>query len=70
MVANGRPEPRQVAFPYWMESALWEEAGVPTVVCGPAGDGLHAAEEWVDLAQVRAFADGLVSAIRSFCGSK
>lgn len=70
LVANGRPEPRHVAFPYWMESALWEEAGVPTVVCGPAGDGLHAAEEWVDLAQVRAFADGLVSAIRSFCGSK
>ncbi|HET6548675.1 MAG TPA: M20/M25/M40 family metallo-hydrolase, partial [Solirubrobacter sp.] len=33
--------------PYWMESALWQAAGVPTVVCGPAGGGLHADDEWV-----------------------
>jgi predicted AAA+ superfamily ATPase len=36
-----------------MESALWEAAGVPTVVCGPADGGMHAADEWVDLAQLR-----------------
>jgi acetylornithine deacetylase len=51
-----------------MESALWEAAGVPTVVCGPAGGGMHAAGEWVDLAQVRAYADALVGTIREFCG--
>lgn len=60
--------PESVAMPYWMESAMWEAAGVPTVVCGPSGDGLHAAEEWVDLAQVRSYADSLVQAIRAFCG--
>ena len=27
--------PEQTGAPYWMESALWEAAGVPTVVCGP-----------------------------------
>ena len=32
---------------------LWQAAGIPTVVCGPAGGGLHAADEWVDLRQVR-----------------
>jgi acetylornithine deacetylase len=28
---------KEVGVPYWMESALWEAAGMPTVVCGPAG---------------------------------
>ena len=32
--------PEQAGAPYWMESALWEAAGVPTVVCGPAGGGM------------------------------
>lgn len=61
--------PAQVAFPYWMESALWEAAGVSTVVCGPAGGGLHALEEWVELDQVRTYAQSLVAAVQAFCGS-
>jgi acetylornithine deacetylase len=56
LVEQHRPAPRLVGAPYWMESALWQEAGISTVVCGPAGGGLHADDEWVDLAQVRAFA--------------
>ena len=55
--------------PYWMESALWEAAGVPTVVRGPADGGMHAADEWADLAQIRAYADALVDTISAFCGS-
>ena len=35
--------------PYWMEAPLWQAAGIPALVCGPAGGGLHAADEWVDL---------------------
>lgn len=60
--------PAAVGAPYWMESALWEAAGVPTVVCGPAGGGMHAADEWVDLGQVRAYADALADTITVFCG--
>jgi acetylornithine deacetylase len=52
--------------PYWMESALWEAAGVPTVVCGPAGGGLHTAVEWVELAQVRVYEDALIALIPAF----
>jgi acetylornithine deacetylase len=61
--------PEKVGAPYWMESALWEAAGVPAVVCGPAGGGMHSADEWVDLAQVRAYADALVDTISAFCGT-
>ncbi len=52
--------------PYWMESALWEAAGVPTVVCGPAGGGLHTAVEWVELEQVRAYEAALTALIPAF----
>jgi acetylornithine deacetylase len=61
--------PALAGAPYWMESALWQSAGVPTVVCGPAGGGMHAADEWVDLAQVRAYAEALTDTIRAFCGA-
>jgi acetylornithine deacetylase len=52
--------------PYWMESAMWEAAGVPTVVCGPAGGGLHTVVEWVELAQVRAYEEALAALIQAF----
>ena len=49
-----RTAPDRFDAPYWMEAPLWQAAGIPTLVCGPAGGGLHAADEWVDLRQVRA----------------
>lgn len=64
--AAGAAPPRRVGMPYWMESALWQAAGVPAVVCGPAGGGLHATDEWVDLAQVRAYPVAVVDAVRRF----
>lgn len=48
--------------PYWMEAPLWEQL-CPTLICGPSGGGLHAADEWVDLEQVRRFARGLVEVL-------
>jgi acetylornithine deacetylase len=51
--------------PYWMEAPLWQQL-CPTLVCGPGGGGLHAVDEWVDLTQVRTFANALVHVLRSF----
>jgi acetylornithine deacetylase len=48
--------------PYWMEAPLWQ-ALCPTLVCGPSGGGLHAVDEWVDLAQVRSFTDALIEVL-------
>lgn len=61
--------PGQISAPYWMESALWQAAGVPTVVCGPGGGDPHTVEEWVDLDQVRGYAEALVGVIPRFVGS-
>ena len=55
--------------PYWMEAPLWQAAGIPTVVCGPAGGGLHAADEWVDLHQVRRYAVALTEAVADWTSS-
>jgi acetylornithine deacetylase len=52
---------------YWMDAAFIQAAGIPTVVFGPAGQGAHAVDEWVDLASVDACAEGLVRAARELC---
>ena len=48
--------------PYWMEAPLWQ-ALCPTLVCGPGGGGLHAVDEWVDLAQVRELTTALIAVL-------
>jgi acetylornithine deacetylase len=69
MASSGGPEPARRGFPYWMESALWEAAGIPTVVFGPAGGGLHAVDEWIDLDQLRAFPAVVTDAVAAFLRS-
>ncbi|QIM21393.1 M20/M25/M40 family metallo-hydrolase [Phycicoccus sp. HDW14] len=58
--------PDPLDAPYWMEAPLWQAAGVPTVVCGPGGGGLHAADEWLDLAQLLAFTEAVVGAVEGW----
>jgi acetylornithine deacetylase len=52
---------------YWMDAALIQAAGIPTVVFGPDGWGAHAVDEWVDLASVDACSDALVAAAHDLC---
>jgi len=51
----------------WMDSGILVEAGIPCVVLGPTGDGLHTADEWVDLESVDQCADMFVRMCRAFC---
>jgi acetylornithine deacetylase/succinyl-diaminopimelate desuccinylase-like protein len=48
--AAGNPE--QIGVAYWMDMALTNAAGIPTVAYGPIGEGAHADVEWVDLDSV------------------
>jgi acetylornithine deacetylase/succinyl-diaminopimelate desuccinylase-like protein len=52
---------------YWADSALVAAAGIPTVLFGPAGEGAHAAVEWVDLASADRCREVLVAVAREFC---
>lgn len=58
------------AAPYWMESALFQAAGIPAVVCGPGGGGMHAVDEWLDVDQLSAYAAALPAALLAFAASR
>ncbi len=45
-------EPDIVGVPFWADSALLADAGIPTVLFGPSGEGAHAEVEWVDVASL------------------
>lgn len=45
-------EAETIGVAYWMDMALLNQAGIPTVAFGPSGEGAHADVEWVDLASV------------------
>jgi acetylornithine deacetylase len=51
----------------WLDSALLDGAGIPTVVFGPSGAGLHGVEEWVDLKSVSDCRDIIQETIGDFC---
>ncbi len=54
--------------PWWTDAALLTAAGIPAVVFGPAGEGLHSHDEWVDLASMRACEEILIRTVRRVCG--
>lgn len=54
--------------PFWTDAALLAEAGIPTVLLGPTGHGLHSAEEWVDLQSCLDLAKILAAIAIDFCG--
>jgi acetylornithine deacetylase len=56
-----------VGVGYWADSALLSEAGIPTVLFGPSGEGEHAKVEWVDLASVERCAALYLAVAKSFC---
>ncbi len=61
-------EPIHAGQSPWMDSALLAAAGVDTVVIGPAGDGAHSDEEWVDLESVATLAGILAETAIEYCG--
>jgi acetylornithine deacetylase len=42
----------QVGMSFWTDAAILGEAGIPSVLFGPGGAGLHSAEEYVNVADV------------------
>jgi len=62
----GATEPAGV--PFWTDAALIAAAGIPAVVYGPAGDGAHAAVEWVDLASLEQVRDVVLRTAVAWCG--
>ncbi len=63
---SGRP-PKLHGVSFWTDAALFAQAGIPSVLIGPAGQGLHSAEEWVDLGSCVELAEILARVAIRFC---
>ncbi|OAX83815.1 hypothetical protein ACJ72_01816 [Emergomyces africanus] len=52
---------------YWTDMALLGESGIPGLIWGPKGHGLHAKTEWVEVESVRQLAAAFVAVMTDFC---
>ncbi|KAJ5928592.1 Peptidase M20 [Penicillium verhagenii] len=53
--------------PFWCDAALLAEVGIPSIVFGPAGEGLHSKEEWVKVASLRHMEEIFINLAQDFC---
>ena len=59
---------RVAGMSFWTDAAILGEAGIPSVLFGPGGAGLHSVEEYVELADVEACAAALHTLAMRYCG--
>lgn len=59
--------PNHTGQTFWTDAALLAEAGIETVLLGPIGQGLHSAEEWVDVQSVLDLAAILAETAVIYC---
>lgn len=58
--------PQRVGMTFWSDAAILGAAGIPTVLFGPGGAGLHSTEEYVHTRDVVMCRDTLVALARDF----
>ena len=58
MASAGLPA-EKVGMSFWTDAAVLGSAGIPTVLFGPGGAGLHGLEEYVIVADVLTCRDAL-----------
>jgi acetylornithine deacetylase len=68
-IATGH-DPKDGGVAYWMDAALFAEAGIPAVNFGSLGAGAHEAIEWVDVATVVSCARALYETALLFSEGK
>jgi diaminopropionate ammonia-lyase family len=60
-------KPAVKAGPFWTDAALLGAVGIPSIVYGPAGEGLHAKEEWVEVESLQLFEKLFTQLVQDFC---
>jgi acetylornithine deacetylase len=66
VLATGR-DARHSGMSFWTDAAILGSAGIPTVIFGPGGAGLHGIEEYVIAEEVLACSDALAHLAAGFC---
>lgn len=65
LAAAGRADVAGMSF--WTDAAVLGGAGIPSLLFGPGGAGLHSTEEYVNVNDVIACRDALVALARAWC---
>ena len=55
---------------FWTDAGILGEAGIPSVVFGPGGAGLHSVSEYVIAEDVITCRDALIELAKEFCCGK
>ena len=63
----GTRAPHPIGMSFWTDAAILGDAGIPSILYGPTGAGLHSVEEWVDAQSVLTCRDALVALARDWC---
>jgi acetylornithine deacetylase len=58
---------RREGMSFWTDAAILGSAGIPSVIFGPGGAGLHGLEEYVRVEEVLLCRDALVETASRFC---
>jgi len=66
--AGGYDKP--VGMSFWTDAAVLGSAGIPAVLFGPGGAGLHSVEEYVEIGDVLRCRDALAALARGWCASE
>jgi len=56
-----------VGMSFWTDAAVLGSAGIPSVLFGPGGAGLHSVEEYVEVTDVLRCRDALAALARGWC---
>lgn len=59
-----------VGMSFWTDAAVLGSAGIPSVLFGPGGAGLHSTEEYVEIADVLRCRDALADLARDWCSRR
>lgn len=60
-------DPKRGGVAFWADSAILGEAGIPTVLFGPGGSGLHGPDEFVVISEVLACQEALARLAHDYC---
>jgi len=55
---------------FWTDAAVLGHAGIPSILFGPGGAGLHSREEYVNVADVLVCRDALTELAKRFCAGE
>ncbi len=63
-----RKEAKYAGLSFWTDGAILKEAGIPAVIFGPSGSGLHSNMEYADFESVKIATEVLIATILDFFG--